>query len=110
MGSSFYCGDAAGREAKWAPGKKKDHSSVDRLLATNVGLKFYTPEEFFLGHRSVPHKQPDFEPRNLDAEIPLLEPSDSSLSQDKQEVKLFLRYKQTNNPIEKGILRNDVLL
>ncbi|XP_057376303.1 uncharacterized protein F21D5.5-like isoform X1 [Daphnia carinata] len=86
VGSSFYCGDAAGREAKWAPGKKKDHSSVDRLLATNVGLKFYTPEEFFLGHRSVPHKQPDFEPSNLDAAVPLLEPSDSSLFQDKQEV------------------------
>ncbi|KAI9561889.1 hypothetical protein GHT06_012851 [Daphnia sinensis] len=92
VGSSFYCGDAAGREAKWAPGKKKDHSSVDRLLATNVGLKFYTPEEFFLGHRSVPHKQPDFEPRNLDAAIPLLEPSDSSLSQDKQEVVVLVGF------------------
>ncbi|EFX85136.1 hypothetical protein DAPPUDRAFT_46356 [Daphnia pulex] len=90
--SSFYCGDAAGREAKWAPGKKKDHSSVDRLLAINVGLKFYTPEEFFLGHRSVPHKQPDFEPRNVDASIPLLEPSDAPLFQKKQEVILLVGF------------------
>ncbi|XP_046649857.1 uncharacterized protein F21D5.5-like [Daphnia pulicaria] len=90
--SSFYCGDAAGREAKWAPGKKKDHSSVDRLLAINVGLKFYTPEEFFLGHRSVPHKQPDFEPRNVDASVPLLEPSDAPLFQKKQEVILLVGF------------------
>jgi bifunctional polynucleotide phosphatase/kinase len=35
-GDSFFVGDAAGR-----PG---DHSSCDRKLATNLGLKFQTPE------------------------------------------------------------------
>lgn len=90
--SSFYCGDAAGREAKWAPGKKKDHSSVDRLFAINVGLKFYTPEEFFLGQRSVPYKKPDFEPRNVDASGPLMQPPDAPLFQKKQEVILLVGF------------------
>ncbi|QVM08813.1 hypothetical protein D8B26_003488 [Coccidioides posadasii str. Silveira] len=38
---SIFVGDAAGRPA--------DHSCVDRNFASNIGLKFYTPEEFFLG-------------------------------------------------------------
>ena len=51
MAESFFCGDAAGREANWAPKKKKDFSSSDRLLAINLGLKFFTPEEHFLKNR-----------------------------------------------------------
>ena len=86
MSLSFYCGDAAGREENWAPKKKKDHSSVDRLLAINCGLKFYTPEEYFLGHRPVPHKQPAFLPHSLDSTKPLLDPPDVPLYVTKQEV------------------------
>ncbi|KOX79322.1 Bifunctional polynucleotide phosphatase/kinase [Melipona quadrifasciata] len=63
--SSFYVGDAAGRPKDWAPGRKKDHSSVDRLLALNLGLKFYTPEEYFLGHKQAQFKLPTFNPKNL---------------------------------------------
>ncbi|XP_031835451.2 polynucleotide kinase 3'-phosphatase [Nomia melanderi] len=63
--SSFYVGDAAGRQKNWAPGKKKDHSSVDRLLALNLGLKFYTPEEHFLGHKEAPYLLPTFNPKTL---------------------------------------------
>ncbi|KAH8697178.1 putative DNA 3'-phosphatase Tpp1 [Talaromyces proteolyticus] len=37
---SFFVGDAAGRPT--------DHSCVDRDFASNAGLKFKTPEEFFL--------------------------------------------------------------
>ncbi|KAL8434234.1 hypothetical protein Efla_001999 [Eimeria flavescens] len=37
----FFVGDAAGR-----PG---DHSSADLKFALNAGMRFFTPEEFFLG-------------------------------------------------------------
>lgn len=88
VSSSFYCGDAAGRQEKWAPGKKKDHSSVDRLFALNIGLKFYTPEEYFLGHKPVPFKEPEFNPKSLsDGSTPPLDPPETPLFvKDEQEV------------------------
>lgn len=63
--NSFYVGDAAGREKNWAPKKNKDHSIGDRLFAINIGLKFYTPEEYFLGARSVSFVMPKFDPRTI---------------------------------------------
>ncbi|KAK9491694.1 polynucleotide kinase 3 phosphatase-domain-containing protein [Lipomyces doorenjongii] len=39
--NSFFVGDAAGR--------KGDHSTGDKDFAKNLGIKFYTPEEFFGG-------------------------------------------------------------
>ncbi|KAK9896014.1 PNK3P-domain-containing protein [Cystobasidium minutum MCA 4210] len=56
--SSFYVGDAAGRPARTAKaplanGKfrtqsfVRDHSDSDKAWAKNVGIAFYTPEEFF---------------------------------------------------------------
>ncbi|CAH2232847.1 jg16607 [Pararge aegeria aegeria] len=70
IGSSFYCGDAAGRMANWAPGRKKDHSMADILLAENLGITFYTPEQFFLGHSiaNVPMNKPEFIPKELKPE------------------------------------------
>ncbi|KAL0883203.1 hypothetical protein ABMA27_016639 [Loxostege sticticalis] len=66
----FYCGDAAGRVANWAPGKKKDHSMADKLMAENLGLKFYTPEQFFLGHSisNVQMHKPEFNPSEVKPE------------------------------------------
>lgn len=65
ISNSFYVGDAAGRPKNWEPKKRKDHSNSDRLFALNVGLKFLTPEEFFLGSRTPKFQMPEFDPRNL---------------------------------------------
>lgn len=86
--NSFYVGDAAGRPKNWAPGKKKDHSSADRLLALNLGLKFYTPEEHFLGHKQAHFELPTFNPKNLpDGEIC----SGSNITSSNQEVIIFTK-------------------
>ncbi|KAF8474989.1 polynucleotide kinase 3 phosphatase-domain-containing protein [Kalaharituber pfeilii] len=50
---SFLVGDAAGRDG--------DFSATDKHFANNVGIKFYTPEEFFLGHEPKPMKD-EFNP------------------------------------------------
>ncbi|RPB28575.1 PNK3P-domain-containing protein [Terfezia boudieri ATCC MYA-4762] len=45
---SLLVGDAAGRDG--------DFSASDRYFAFNVGIKFHTPEEYFLGHQPKPVK------------------------------------------------------
>lgn len=45
---SFYVGDAAGRKKNWKPHTKKDFSCSDRKFAHNVGIIFFTPEEYFM--------------------------------------------------------------
>ncbi|KAL7677929.1 hypothetical protein ACOME3_004158 [Neoechinorhynchus agilis] len=51
---SFYVGDAAGRPANWAPGKKKDFSCSDRKFSKNIDIGFFTPEEYFLNQLPFP--------------------------------------------------------
>ncbi|KAI5809648.1 polynucleotide kinase 3 phosphatase-domain-containing protein [Peziza echinospora] len=46
--ASFLVGDAAGRDG--------DFSASDRYFANNVGIKFHTPEEHFLGQPARPMK------------------------------------------------------
>jgi bifunctional polynucleotide phosphatase/kinase len=65
---SFYVGDAAGRlptPAGTMAGRKKDFSCGDRKFAYNCGLKFYTPEEFYLGHRPTDFTWDGFGPAEL---------------------------------------------
>ncbi|XP_013145078.1 PREDICTED: uncharacterized protein F21D5.5 [Papilio polytes] len=89
MDSCFYCGDAAGRVANWAPGKKKDHSMADKLLAENLGLKFYTPEQFFLGHSvaNVQMAKPEFIPNEV-----VTEPFNDNLISDDKEILVLVGY------------------
>ena len=90
MESSFYCGDAAGRTKKASDGKK-DFACSDRLFALNTGLRFFTPEQFFLGKKAEEaHKMPDFDPRSVfDRQSQLLEPAEATLTSIKQEVVLM---------------------
>lgn len=50
---SIFIGDAGGRTAqlKGATAVPKDFSCSDRNFATNVGIAYQTPEEFFLGEK-----------------------------------------------------------
>eukprot|EP00095_Tigriopus_kingsejongensis_P001907 maker-scaffold726_size105808-snap-gene-0.22 protein:Tk01907 transcript:maker-scaffold726_size105808-snap-gene-0.22-mRNA-1 annotation:"bifunctional polynucleotide phosphatase kinase" len=91
MEQSFYCGDAAGRNVGWVTGKKKDFSCSDRLFALNLGLKFHTPEEFFLGHKPTSKfALPEFDPQSVDVNAPLLDPESSPLKSKSQEVILLV--------------------
>ncbi|PQE13728.1 polynucleotide kinase 3 phosphatase protein [Rutstroemia sp. NJR-2017a BVV2] len=56
---SIFVGDAGGRHA--SVGHPKDFSCSDRNFAENVGIKFYTPEEYFLHEAPRPFTR-TFEP------------------------------------------------
>lgn len=55
---------------------KKDHSAADRLFALNFGIKFFTPEQYFLKQMEVEdYTLPSFSPSSLlDEKISLFEP------------------------------------
>ena len=66
---SFYCGDAAGRPEVKQLKIKKDFSASDYKFALNCGIKFITPEIFFLNDftRKVPKIRDisSFDPRSF---------------------------------------------
>ncbi|XP_032678130.1 uncharacterized protein F21D5.5 isoform X2 [Odontomachus brunneus] len=88
--NSFYVGDAAGRPKNWAVGKKKDHSTVDRLMALNLNVKFETPEEHFLKHKVAPYVLPEFNPKNLPKDCNVCKPADANLTPKQQEIILMV--------------------
>ena len=61
---SFYVGDAAGRVK--TSEYKKDHSDSDRKFAENIGIKFYTPEVFFLDEKD---RKWEYQGYKLDSDI-----------------------------------------
>ncbi|XP_073816232.1 polynucleotide kinase 3'-phosphatase isoform X2 [Musca autumnalis] len=85
---SFYVGDAAGRPeiGKGKTKRRKDHSLADRLFAQNVGLKFYTPEEHFLGMKKEEWIRPEFDPTKDVESLSQLEPKDTKLPADECEM------------------------
>ncbi|KAK0551054.1 DNA kinase/phosphatase Pnk1 [Tilletia horrida] len=75
---SFYVGDAAGRVG--------DHSDVDRKWAGNVGVRFYTPEQYFTEHKKEqPYKLSGWAPSKSTSEsiqrnsLPLFSPTSTPL-------------------------------
>ncbi|XP_076112376.1 bifunctional polynucleotide phosphatase/kinase-like [Mytilus galloprovincialis] len=90
--SSFYVGDGAGRPEKWQPKRKKDFSCSDRLFALNLGIKFYTPEEFFLNQKPAPYNLPEYDPRKLKSTDPLCDPPGAKIVSDQPEVVIFAGY------------------
>ncbi|BGP30961.1 DNA kinase/phosphatase Pnk1 [Rhodotorula toruloides] len=70
--NSFFVGDAAGRLG--------DHNDSDRKLAINCGLRFFTPEEFFLGASvSQNWSLVGWDPSTYDHNAPLYSPASSPL-------------------------------
>lgn len=65
MNLSYFVGDAAGRPENKSIKKKKDHSSADRLMAMNLGLEFFTPEEHFLKSTKQKWNKPEFDPKDF---------------------------------------------
>lgn len=51
---SFFIGDAGGRAEDKTTGAKKDFACSDRDLASNIGIRYQSPEEFFLQQESRP--------------------------------------------------------
>lgn len=88
MSESFFVGDAAGRIANWSPGKKKDFSSADRLLALNLKLRFQTPEEHFCNEPLGKFVLPQFNPGALDENMPL---ADGEIVSKSKEVNIKIR-------------------
>ena len=87
MNNSFYIGDAAGREK--TDKRQKDHATSDRDLAANIGIKFQTPEEFFLGLETEPYIHP-FEPKQfLESALSSPEGQAPFTKQNKQELVIF---------------------
>lgn len=87
MKESFYVGDAAGRPEIKALKRKKDHSTVDRLFALNLGLTFYTPEEHFMDTPRQKWISPEFNPKAiLDESIELTESPNIRITSNELEV------------------------
>ena len=86
MGNSFYVGDAAGRQVT-DKRKKEDWASSDRDLAANIGIRFQTPEEFFLGQDVEPYK-PAFDPSTFLSETAISQAGEHFQKKHKQEVVL----------------------
>ncbi|KAK1923128.1 polynucleotide kinase 3 phosphatase-domain-containing protein [Papiliotrema laurentii] len=89
---SVFVGDAAGRQG--GRGVPKDHGDTDFKFALNVGLRFVTPEEHFLGEPRGPFPDPPngFRPAKLAslANLPPVVPSNTPITRPNVEIVLFV--------------------
>jgi len=82
MSSSFYVGDAAGRPAGWKPNAPKDHADSDLKFALNLGIPFFTPEEYFVNEQVPTPVSFSFDPRTYKAEgLALFSPTNTPFVQ-----------------------------
>ena len=88
MDTSFYCGDAAGRPA--TKDRKKDFSDTDRVYAANTGLKFYTPEQYFLDQNEEIKRDFDLRKYQKNEGKSLFEDEKAEICSDEQEVIIFV--------------------
>ncbi|CAG8600395.1 12756_t:CDS:10, partial [Acaulospora morrowiae] len=91
MEKSFYVGDAAGREDNWKKGAQRDWADTDRKFAENIGLKFYTPEEFFDNEKLAPFSYSEgFDPKKLPQDVPLFAPTSPPLVVPKEQCEVVI--------------------
>jgi hypothetical protein len=55
-------------------------------MALNLAIRFETPEEHFLKHKSPIYELPKFDPKNLSKTGDLCKPADTKLMPEQQEV------------------------
>ncbi|KIO13120.1 hypothetical protein M404DRAFT_560335 [Pisolithus tinctorius Marx 270] len=83
--SSFYVGDAAGRP--------DDFASTDRKWALNIGIPFYTPEEYFLKLPAASYNLPGFHVASLPEVEPVTPPNVAIIpNPPRQELVIFTGY------------------
>ena len=76
-------------------GAKKDFSCTDRKFASNIGLTFKTPEEFFRGYpKCTKFSFGEFDPRThaISAYNPVVDPADATVVADEPEVVVFVGF------------------
>ncbi|KAK7063808.1 polynucleotide kinase 3 phosphatase-domain-containing protein [Favolaschia claudopus] len=87
--SSFFVGDAAGRNFPRNP-SRRDFASTDRKWALNIEIPFMTPEEYFLSRAP----DPEFTLKGLDVstlpKLPLYTPSSTPIVPAKPTQELIL--------------------
>lgn len=71
--NQFFVGDSAGRP--YAPGRAKDPSDDDIVFAQNISVRFFTPEDYFLGALNAGIKGPDPEKPPPNVSLPTETPN-----------------------------------
>jgi len=84
--SFLFVGDAAGRLKNYEG--KKDFSDSDHKFAINIGGKFETPEQFFLGQNSTVPKKFSFNPQDYKSEKH--DEKDFNINDKQQEMVIFV--------------------